>query len=75
VLHECLSGSTPFQGETPREFLARKLDTPPAMRVPGPRRTRDPESIAAIIAAMTAFEPDDRPPSAAAVSMLLARIG
>ena len=75
VLHECLSGSTPFQGETPREFLARKLDTPPAMRVPGPRPTRDPESLAAIVAAMTAFESDDRPPSAAAVSMLLARIG
>lgn len=75
VLHECLSGSTPFQGETPREFLARKLDTPPAMRVPGPRPARDPESLAAIIAAMTAFESDDRPRSAAAVSMLLGRIG
>jgi serine/threonine-protein kinase len=75
VLHECLSGATPFQGETPRGFLAQKLDTPPAMRVPGPRSTREPDSLAAVIGAMTAFEPDDRPPSAADVSILLARIG
>lgn len=75
VLHECLSGATPFQGETPRKFFAQKFDTPPAVRASGPRSSRRPESLAAVIAAMTAYEPDDRPASAAAVSMLLARIG
>jgi hypothetical protein len=80
VLHECLTGSTPFQGDTPRGFLAQKLDTPretpiPAIPVartgprPTPRRT-----LSAIIAAMIAPEPADRPESAAAISALLARI-
>jgi serine/threonine-protein kinase len=80
VLHECLTGSTPFQGDTPRGFFAQKLDTPretpiPAVAVaragprPTPRRT-----LSAIVAAMIAPEPIDRPESAAAVSALLARI-
>ena len=80
VLHECLTGSTPFQGDTPRGFFAQKLDTPretpiPAVPVaragprPTPRRT-----LSAIVAAMIAPEPADRPGSAAAVSALLARI-
>jgi serine/threonine-protein kinase len=75
VLHECLSGSTPFQGETPRRFLAQKFDTPPSMRARGPHSTREPESLAALIAELTEFEPDDRPASAASVSVLLGRIG
>ena len=75
VLHECLSGVTPFQGETPRGFLAQKFDTAPAARASGPRSTRAPDSLAAVITAMTAFEPEDRPVSAAAVSAMLARIG
>ena len=75
VLHECLTGQTPFQGETPRGFLAQKFDTPPAIRVPHPRPTRAPESLAAIVEAMTAFEPEDRPASAAAVSVMLAKVG
>ena len=80
VLHECLTGSTPFQGDTPRGFFAQKLDTPretpvPAVAVaragprPTPRRT-----LSAIVAAMISPEPVDRPESAAAVSALLARI-
>ena len=80
VLHESLTGSTPFQGDTPRGFLAQKLDTPretpiPAIPVartgprPTPRRT-----LSAIVAAMIAPEPADRPESAAAISALLARI-
>ena len=80
VLHECLTGSTPFQGDTPRGFFAQKLDTPretpvPAVAVarvgprPTPRRT-----LSAIVAAMIAPEPVDRPESAAAVSALLVRI-
>jgi len=80
VLHECLTGSTPFQGDTPRGFLAQKLDTPketpiPAIPVPrtGPRPTPR-RTLSAIVAAMIAPEPADRPESAAAVSALLARI-
>jgi serine/threonine-protein kinase len=80
VLHESLTGSTPFQGDTPRGFLAQKLDTPretpiPAIPVPrtGPRPTPR-RTLSAIVAAMIAPEPADRPESAAAVSALLARI-
>jgi serine/threonine protein kinase len=75
VLHECLTGATPFQGETPRGFLAQKFDTPRAVRVSAPRPVRMPESITAVVAMMTAFEPEDRPASAAAVLGQLARIG
>ncbi|HWC45465.1 MAG TPA: serine/threonine-protein kinase, partial [Casimicrobiaceae bacterium] len=80
VLHECLTGSTPFQGDTPRGFLAQKLDTPketpiPAIAVPrtGPRPTPR-RTLSAVVAAMIAPEPADRPESAAAISALLARI-
>jgi len=80
VLHECLTGSTPFQGDTPRGFLAQKLDTPRETPIPavpiaraGPRPTPR-RTLSAIVAAMIAPEPADRPESAAAVSALLARI-
>jgi serine/threonine-protein kinase len=75
VLQECLTGSTPFQGETPRAFFAQKFDTPPATRLSGPRSTRAPDSLAALVGALTEFEPDDRPHSAAEVLDILARIG
>src|SRR5205809_7367675 len=29
ILHECLSGATPFQRDTPRAFLSQKLEPPP----------------------------------------------
>lgn len=80
VLHECLTGSTPFQGDTPRGFFAQKLDTPRETPIPavpidraGPRPTPR-RTLSAIVAAMIAPEPADRPESAAAVSALLARI-
>jgi serine/threonine protein kinase len=80
VLHECLTGATPFQGDTPRGFLAQKLDTPKETPIPtapagdaGPRPTPR-RTLSAIVAAMIAPEPADRPDSAAAVSALLARI-
>ena len=80
VLHECLTGSTPFQGDTPRGFFAQKLDTPRETPIPpapitgaGPRQTPR-RTLSAIVAAMIAPEPADRPESAAAVSALLARI-
>ena len=80
VLHECLTGSTPFQGDTPRGFFAQKLDTPRETPIPaapvartGPQQTPR-RTLSAIVAAMIAPEPTDRPESAAAVSALLARI-
>jgi hypothetical protein len=80
VLHECLTGSTPFQGDTPRGFLAQKLDTPRETPIPaiptartGPRPTPR-RTLSAVIAAMIAPEPADRPESAASVSALLSRI-
>jgi serine/threonine protein kinase len=80
VLHECLTGSTPFQGDTPRGFLAQKLDTPketPVPALPAPSKGHKPTSrrtLSAIVAAMIAPEPTDRPESAAGVSALLARV-
>jgi eukaryotic-like serine/threonine-protein kinase len=77
VLHECLTGSTPFQRDTPRGFLAQKLDPPTP-----PRRTpttgsidRNPATLEALIAWMTAPDSSDRPASAAEVGAVLARFG
>ena len=72
VLHECLTGATPFQGDTPRGFLAQKLDTPRETRTPS-RLSADhsPRTLTQIVAMMIEPEPSDRPPSAAAVAALL----
>jgi serine/threonine-protein kinase len=75
VLHECLTGATPFQGDTPRGFFAQKLDTPPEMLAPAVRRSGQPKSLSGVIALMTAPEPSDRPATAAEVSTLLASVG
>jgi eukaryotic-like serine/threonine-protein kinase len=75
VLYECLTGATPFQGDTPRGFLAQKLDTPRETLIPSsPTERRPPRSLAAVVARMIAPEPAERPASAAAVSALLARV-
>ena len=78
VLHECLTGATPFQGDTPRGFLAQKLDTPRETLIP-PRTAgpglRGALTLAVVVAMMTEPDPEDRPESAAAVSALLARLG
>jgi len=74
VLHECLTGATPFQGDTPRGFLAQKLDTPRETPVPHPGLGKEPRTLAAVVDLMTSPEPSDRPPSAAAVSALLTRL-
>ena len=75
VLHECLTGATPFQGDTPRGFLAQKLDTPRETKIPIPAARREAESLPAVVALMISPEPGDRPVSASAVSALLARLG
>ena len=77
VLHACLSGGTPYQVDTPRAFLARKLDAPGA-RVPDASTSTGPVlmpgDLPALVASLTAPDPDARPVSAAAVATLLARI-
>ena len=77
VLHECLTGATPFQGDTPRGFLAQKLDTPRETRVPreAGRVAREARSLASVVAMMTESDAEDRPESAAEISALLARLG
>jgi serine/threonine-protein kinase len=78
VLYECLSGATPFQRDTPRGFLSQKLDVgsrsgqPP--RSPAPGGSTPPQSLEALVAWMTAPNSADRPPSAAAVAAVLARL-
>ncbi|GJG85586.1 hypothetical protein tb265_07670 [Gemmatimonadetes bacterium T265] len=82
VLHACLTGETPFDGDTPVAFFARKLDEAdergpapsgrmPAARPAGPAPV-PADSIAAVIARLTAADPAARPGSARALSALLA---
>jgi serine/threonine-protein kinase len=73
VLHECLTGATPFQGDTPRGFLARKLETPP-VRPSGPRASRDPRTLEGVVAWMIAADAEDRPSSAVEVGVALANV-
>ena len=75
VLHECLTGATPFQGDTPRGFLAQKLDTPRETLIPPRGPSREPRTVAAVVGVMTSPDAEDRPASAADVSALLARVG
>jgi eukaryotic-like serine/threonine-protein kinase len=74
VLHECLSGVTPFQRDTPRAFFAQKLHPAPLLSTSGNHLVAEPTSLGAIIAWMTAPEPEDRAPSAAMVGAALSRL-
>ena len=79
VLHECLTGATPFQRDTPRGFLAQKLDPPasaPAQSAkPDSAPREQPGSLAEVIAWMTAADATDRPSSAADVASALGQLG
>jgi HAMP domain-containing protein/predicted Ser/Thr protein kinase/predicted secreted protein len=88
VLHECLTGQTPFQGDTPRGFLARKLDssgeaagrrTPAAEArgpsAPGAGGSGQATTVERVIAWMVAADAEARPTSAAEVGEALARVG
>ncbi len=72
VLHECLTGATPFQRDTPRGFLARKLETP-RVRPSAPRRLGQPRTLEAVVAWMIAVDAGERPTSAAEVGAALAQ--
>lgn len=71
VLHECLTGDTPFPRDTPRAFLASKLESAPREHAP---RAAGPTRLQAIVAWMTAAAPAERPASAAEVSARLAQL-
>jgi HAMP domain-containing protein/predicted Ser/Thr protein kinase len=73
VLHDCLTGATPFPRDTPRGFLARKLETPRA-RPSGSRTRRDPRTLQEVVAWMIAVDAEDRPTSAAEVGAALAKV-
>ena len=75
VLHECLSGTTPFDAETRVTFLAHKMDTP-ARPVPTVAVTRSDMrgSLEDVIARMMAPAPEDRPASASDLLAAFARI-
>jgi serine/threonine-protein kinase len=88
VLHECLTGATPYGADTPMAFFARKLDaaaTAPltAPRFAAPRRdsagAEATEILAgeleALIAEMMRPEPGDRPGSAAELVERLGSMG
>jgi serine/threonine-protein kinase len=81
VLHECLTGETPFHADTPVAFFAHKLDETPARGTPVPARPAlaQPTSLAAalttLVNQMTAADPAERPASARALHELLLRIG
>jgi serine/threonine-protein kinase len=83
VLLECLTGTTPFQRDTPRGFLARKLSSPMPAASPVSRSRRAgtaagisvvEDTLDAIVEWMTASEAADRPASAALVSVRLAAL-
>lgn len=75
VLHECLTGQTPFVSDTPMAFFARKLRdassdapaTPSAVSAMG-------TELETLIHTMTHAEPGKRPPSAVAVLERLMRL-
>jgi serine/threonine-protein kinase len=83
VLHECLTGSTPFGADTPIGFMASKLDARAAARLGerpaewagerGAERAA-PATLVEVVARMTAPDPEERPASAAELSELLTRV-
>lgn len=86
VLHECLTGATPYGADTPMAFIARKLDSTIPLAAPRSAATRLAGSAAdateilaseleALIVEMTSPEPGDRAGSAAELVERLGRMG
>jgi hypothetical protein len=69
VLYEMLAGRTPFEGE-PASVLAQHLSQPP--RPPRDAAPEIPEPFDALVRAMLAKTPGERPPDMAAVERALA---
>ena len=75
VLHECLSGSTPFEAETRVTFLAHKLDTSAAgAQRPAVSAVGASTALEALVARMLAPSPEGRPLSAAVLLEEFARL-
>jgi len=85
VLHECLTGVTPYTADTPMAFIARKLDATVSLAAPRLAMTRDAttedemtaalaRALEALIVEMTRPQPADRP-TAAALADRLGRMG
>ena len=67
VLHECLTGTTPFEAETRVTFLAHKMDATPASPRAIPAIVKPSSPLHAIIARMVTPTPEARPASAASL--------
>jgi serine/threonine-protein kinase len=76
VLHECLTGTTPFEAETRMTFLAHKLDAAPAAPVsrPVPALVSPASPLEAVIARMMSPTPEGRPTSATVLYDEFARL-
>ena len=85
VLHECLTGVTPYAADTPAAFIARKLDA--NVSLAGPRLSATPlteagaesgalmQELEGLVSEMTRPEPARRPASAAGIAERLGRMG
>jgi serine/threonine protein kinase len=67
VLHECLTGTTPFNAETRMTFLAHKLDATPASARSAPEIVSVSSALERVIARMMTPTPELRPQSAPAL--------
>lgn len=73
VLYECLTGRPPFVAETSYQLVAKLLEeTPPHPQTLAPDV---PAALDALVMAMLAKDPADRPPTALALHDALAAIG
>ncbi|WTW93544.1 serine/threonine protein kinase [Streptomycetaceae bacterium NBC_01309] len=72
VLHELITGKTPFGTTEPMALMYAHLETPP--EPPGALRGGVPPELDALVLALLAKNPDDRPSSAAETAELLTRI-
>jgi serine/threonine-protein kinase len=78
VVQACLSGATPYDGDTPVAFFARKLDAPtaPPSRAGAPAADDAARAAVARAAArLAAPDPAARPASAREAHALFARLG
>jgi serine/threonine protein kinase len=74
VLHECLTGTTPFSAETRVTFIAHKLDATPSSVRAVPAMVNPTSALESLLARMMAPTPESRPQSAADLFQEFAQI-
>ena len=74
VLHECATGATPFEADTPRAFLARKLDAPTDAADDDGPPSGPPRTLRELVARLTARDREHRPASAVELAAHVARL-